>query len=233
MFSAEAKGLALLKSAAALRTPEVILLGVAGAHQFLLMEYVEPGERCETYWDDFAIGLAKLHQQSADLFGLDHNNYIGSLPQRNDLSNSWVQFFIEQRLKRQLQTGIDGGRIDRVLVGKFESLFEKLPSLLPEEPPSLLHGDLWGGNVMTSPAGDPVLIDPAVYYGHREVDLAMTQLFGGFDSDFLMRYSEALPLMPGYKERLRLYNLYPLLVHVNLFGGGYKAQLEQVLKDFT
>lgn len=115
---------------------------------------------------------------------------------------------------------------------KFEALFLKLPALLPEEKPSLLHGDLWSGNLITDEKGEPCLIDPAVYYGNRETDLAMTKLFDGFDSEFYHCYNECFPLQKGFERRANLYNLYPLLVHVNLFGGSYKQSVENILDDF-
>ena len=233
MFKSEAQGLILLRGSNALVVPEVIHAGTAGSHQFLLLEYLEGGRRQTNFWVDFGSGLAKLHRMSADAFGLDHDNYIGSLPQSNSPSLSWVEFFIGQRLRIQLQIAVEHNRIGEEFVKKFDTLFDKLPSILPEEPPSLLHGDLWGGNLMISKAGRPGIIDPAVYYGHREVDLAMTKLFGGFDASYIDSYDEAYPLMPGYQERMTIYNLYPLLVHLNLFGGAYKAQVVEVVRRFV
>lgn len=233
MFEAEAKGLSLLRAAtSSLIVPKVAHAGQAETFQFLLMEYIADGRRGPAYWQQLGAGLAVLHRSSADYYGLDHDNYIGSLSQFNKPSGSWVKFFVEQRLQVQLQLAIDNKALAESSVRKFEKLFEIIPGILPEEAPALLHGDLWSGNVMTSPEGKPCLIDPAVYFGHREVDLAMTQLFGGFDATFLESYREAYPLMPGFEERLRLYNLYPLLVHVNLFGGGYVRQVLHELEAF-
>jgi len=233
MFAAEAKGLSLLRKSNALEIPEVIYTGNAGSFQFLLLEYIEEGKRDRNYWKNMGEGLAVLHRTSANEFGLDHDNYIGSLSQKNRKSTFWVEFFVEQRLKVQLKIARDANRIDHGLSKQFDALFSKLPSLLPEEPPSLLHGDLWGGNIMVTSAGQPCLIDPAVYYGHREADLAMTQLFGGFDSSFLESYQEFYPLHVGYEDRFELYNLYPLLVHVNLFGGGYRRQVVSIVERFV
>jgi len=233
MFYAEARGLSLLGKAEALRVPDVIHAGAAGDFQFILLEYIAAGARSRNYWRDFGAGLAALHMKSATEFGLDHDNYIGSLPQKNTLTSSWIEFFIEQRLEVQLQIARDEGRLGEGFSKKFEALFNRLSSLLPEEPPALLHGDLWGGNLMTTSEGEPCVIDPAVYYGNREADLAMTQLFGGFDPSYIDRYNEVHSLLPGYEARLDLYNLYPLLVHVNLFGGGYMGQVVSILNRFA
>lgn len=233
MFNAEARGLAILANPDTLPVPEVIHAGTAGGHQFLLLEYIEGSVRAKDYWQRFGSGLALQHERSSPDFGLDHDNYIGSLPQRNRMSSSWIQFFVEERLGFQVQIGRDAGEIDQPLKRKFEALYKKLPSLLPEETPALLHGDLWAGNLMTGADGGPCLIDPAVYYGCREVDLAMTQLFGGFDQAFFHAYEEVYPLAPGYRQRFDLYNLYPLLVHLNLFGGGYRSQVGAIVDRFV
>ena len=233
MFAAEARGLSLLRACNCMTVPEVIHEDRANGFQFLLLEYIDQQEKASGYWKHFGAGLALLHRQSSATSGLDHTNYIGALPQSNSPASSWVEFFVERRLKAQLHLALKDNKIDHGVYKKFQDLFQKLPSLLPQEAPSLLHGDLWGGNLMTDRAGQPCLIDPAVYYGHREVDLAMTQLFGGFDSLFFQSYTGEYPLIPGYRERFDIYNLYPLLVHLNLFGRAYHSRVVSILEEFV
>lgn len=231
MLEAESRGLALLRRSNSIEVPAVVFNGVTDDHQFLLLGYIDRASRAPDYWMKLGEDLAVLHRNTAPVFGLDHDNYIGSLPQRNTQSPSWIDFFVAQRLEAQLE--LAGEKIDLSLRRQFDQLITRLDSLLALEQPSLLHGDLWSGNVMINESGNPTFIDPAVYYGHREVDLSMTQLFGGFDSDFLDGYHAAFPLEKGFRERLEIYNLYPLLVHVNLFGGAYLAQVRQTLLRFA
>ncbi|HEY8513033.1 MAG TPA: fructosamine kinase family protein [Cyclobacteriaceae bacterium] len=233
MFDAEAKGLTLLSEAQSVRIPRVVGTGVSDDYQFILMEFIAPATRSRTYPQTLGRQLAALHRKSSPQFGLDHANYIGSLPQDNTPGNEWISFFIERRLNAQLKLGVDAGRIGKEVVTQFDTLYQKLPGILSVESPSLIHGDLWGGNVIVDDSGNPCLIDPAVYYGHREVDLAMTELFGGFDHSFYDAYEEAYPTEPGLRERLDIYKLYPLLVHVNLFGGGYLNEVRSILHQFV
>jgi len=232
MFEAEAKGLQLLRDATVIDTPEVIGFGEEGISQFLILAFIEQEPPSNQYWKNLGRQLALLHQVTGDSFGLDHDNYIGSLKQLNQRNSSWVNFFIEQRLNTQLKLAADAGLMDGAWIKNFELLYSKLPSLLPEEKPSLLHGDLWSGNLISNEKGEPCLIDPALYYGSRETDLAMTRLFGGFSNAFYVAYEETFPLLSGYAKRVDLYNLYPLLVHLNLFGGGYLKSIIAILKSF-
>jgi protein-ribulosamine 3-kinase len=232
-FTKEAEGLSLLRSAnSALRVPEVIVTGkqVNNRTGFLLMEYIEEGR----IGDSFAFGaeLAKLHQTTAPKFGLETDNYIGSLPQSNRMHNDWQDFFSKERIKPQLKMAIDSGKMDRSLLAHWDRLASRLDELLPPTKPSLIHGDLWGGNYLFDSTGKATLIDPAVYYGHSEMDLAFSKMFGGFSGDFYEGYESVAPLEPGFSERVPIYNLYPLLVHVNLFGRHYTTQAIQLLKRY-
>jgi fructosamine-3-kinase len=233
MFEAEADGLQRLRQAGPLRVPEVIAHGEDHDESFLLMEWVEGGIKGQGFWADFGRGLALLHRHTRDHFGLERDNYIGSLVQHNTPASDWPSFFIHQRLEPQLKMARDRKRVEAGMAFRFERLFHQLDKLFPAEPPALIHGDLWSGNFLCDDQGCPVLIDPAVYYGHREMDLAMTKLFGGFDVALYTAYHAEWPLEKGWEERVDLCNLYPLMVHVNLFGGGYVAQVEGVLKRFA
>jgi len=229
MFELELKGLSELHKANEIYIPQAI--GTRGDEQytFLLMEFVESGLRNRTFWEDFGISLAKLHRHSATHFGLGHDNYIGSLEQANMESKSWSEFFIRQRLEPQIRLASLPSDVAKM----FDRLFKKMEEIFPIEPPSLLHGDLWSGNYMTSEQGFAALIDPAVYYGHREMDIAMTKLFGGFEGRFYSAYQETFPMENGWEERLDICNLYPLMVHVNLFGGSYLQQVKSILNKYT
>jgi fructosamine-3-kinase len=233
LFEAEADGLRRLRTAGPLRVPEVIAHGEDHDESYLLLEWVEGGLRDTGYWERLGQGLARLHQHSQAVFGLDRDNYIGHLVQRNTPERDWASFFIHQRLEPQLKLARDRRRVEGGMAFRFERLFHRLDRLLPSEPPALLHGDLWSGNLLVDAEGRPVLIDPAVYYGHREMDLAMTRLFGGVDAALFTAYQAESPLEAGWEERVDLCNLYPLLVHVNLFGGSYVAQVEAVLRRFA
>jgi protein-ribulosamine 3-kinase len=232
MFEAEGKGLQLLHQQNTIRIPKVVGHGKNGPHQFLLLEFIEQKSRSKNYWSQLGQRLASLHRCSSERYGLNHNNYIGSLQQYNQPNSNWINFFTAQRLDVQVRLAINNGAVDAGWAKKFEALYAKLPSLIAVEKASLLHGDLWSGNLITDEKGEPCLIDPAVYYGNREADLAMTRLFGGFDEEFYSAYEEAFPLTPGAERRVDLYNLYPLLVHVNLFGGSYVYSVENILRTF-
>jgi fructosamine-3-kinase len=228
MFEAEARGLAWLGQANALRVPTVI----AHTKDVLVLEHIQRGPRRPDFDERFGRGLAMLHRAGAAGFGLDHDNFIGRLPQANAplAPATWANFYRVRRLQPQLQLAIDEGQTTPTMRRGFDRLLERLEDIVgPPEPPARLHGDLWGGNAMVDDRGMPCLIDPAVYGGHREVDLAMMRLFGGFSPRVFSAYHEAFPLAQGHEDRVPLYQLYYLLVHVNLFGGSYVASVEQAL----
>lgn len=232
MFEKEAKGLSILKNSGEVVVPGVITPGEYDDHAYLIMEYVETKEGIENFWEDFGRSLARLHQHQAEKFGLDHDNYIGSLHQSNTNHNTWPGFFIEERLEKQVKMARDRREISPGTVHAFERLYKRLDEIFPEEAPALLHGDLWSGNFMTGNQGKACLIDPAVYYGHREMDLGMSKLFGGFDPEFYRYYHQEYPLEKDWEKRTDICNLYPLMVHVNLFGGSYVYSVEKILKRF-
>lgn len=228
MFPAEADGLRALRDSATLRVPEV--LGVDEPDQgpaWLLLEYLPETNPVDTYPEELGRGLAALHRAGDGTWGWERDNYIGSLPQENGPLESWAGFWRDRRLGPQLRTAADRGVLRSDEVRTVEEVLTRAEDLLgdaEQEGPSLLHGDLWSGNAYPGPGGEPVIIDPAVYRGHREVDLAMSELFGGFSGGFYDAYREAWPLSPGYEERRRdCYQLYYLLVHVNLFGRSYAS----------
>lgn len=232
MFAAEKSGLELLASAHEIRIPKPIAALETETHCYLLMEYMEATDFDFDFWEVFGRRLARLHKHTADAFGLDYDNFIGSLPQVNTQKTNWAEFFTINRLEPQLKRAVDAGKADTALVKKFEALYARLDEIFPHEQPALLHGDLWGGNFMCTLDGDPAIYDPAVYYGHREMDLAMTRLFGGFDPEFYEDYNEEYPLQPGFEKRMDLCNLYPLLVHVNLFPGSYIQSVKHIVGRF-
>ncbi len=235
-LAAEAAGLEALGSAHALRVPRVLAQGQTGAAAFLALEWLEavPADAaCERRLGE---GLAALHAVTAARFGWDRDNTIGRTPQANAWTRGWVEFWREQRLRPQLALAVQRGYA-RLLATHGERLLESVPALLAGHRPaaSLLHGDLWGGNWLTTAGGEPVIFDPAVYYGDRETDLAMTRLFGGFGSAFYRAYQAVAPLGAGGAMRVQLYNLYHVLNHANLFGGGYareaRAMMEGLLAE--
>lgn len=232
-FLAELKGLRLLAGHSHRFTAVPLTADITGDHSFLLLEFIEEGTVSGGFWKTFGQKMAELHQATAPSFGLDHDNYIGSLPQSNRQHPDFVSFFIAERLEPQLRRALDTGLADYSLYGKFRQLFHRLPGLLPTEKPALLHGDLWSGNFLCDSDGQPRIIDPAVHYGHREAELAFTTLFGGFDPVFYEAYHEAFPLQKGWQERAPLFNLYPLLVHLNLFGRSYLAGIRRSLDLFS
>ena len=232
MFEKEARGLKLLREPEVIPVPEVLLAGEAEEQAYLLMDYVDSAREASDLWDDFGENLAALHAVKSERFGLDHHNYMGSLYQHNNLHDDWTEFFIVERLERQVKLAREDGNLGRSDVSGFERLYRRLDEIFPPVEPSLIHGDLWSGNFMTDANGRACLIDPAVYFGHPEVDIAMSTLFGGFSERFYEAYNQHNPLEKGWRDRMDIYNLYPLMVHVNLFGGGYLNSVQRVLRRF-
>ncbi len=229
MFEREAEGLTALQAAGGPRVPQVFLF----AEDFILLEDLRPAVRQAGFWEDLGQSLARLHHHTAEQFGFAHDNFIGSTHQPNGWMADGFAFFAERRLFFQARLAQRNGRLTSEQVGQVERLAARLPSILPAQPASLLHGDLWSGNVISDPNGAPALIDPAVWYGWAEADLAMTALFGGFPERFYQAYANYRPLTPGYRQRFPLYNLYHLLNHLNLFGVGYLGEVEMILRQFT
>ena len=237
-FRAEAEGLEALKAAGAIRVPEVIARGTDGDESFLLLEYIEEGRRSPAASEELGRRLAQMHMaDTADLvpggrYGFLHDNYIGAGFQCNEPACSWTEFFIDRRLRPQFEKAEyywDSGYRKTI-----DSFLNKADGYLAEpDRPSLLHGDLWAGNYMIDSNGEPWLIDPAAYVGHAEADLAMTELFGGFDRRFYDAYRETAGIDPGYADRRDLYNLYHLLNHLNLFGGSYLYSVKSIVSRYV
>ncbi|MDR3714746.1 MAG: fructosamine kinase family protein [Puia sp.] len=263
MFEKEIRGLALLKSRGGMQVPRVIGLAEAAGYQVLVLEWIEEGPRRIAYeapaggrggdrigkkerrdkekaeaadnefWTGFGESLAKMHRVTNPFFGLEEDNYMGALPQSNSPSDKWTDFFVSQRLEPQVKLAVDKSLLDMPLAFTFERLYRRLPAIFPEEPPALLHGDCWGGNYLRKKDGQVMLIDPAAYYGHRSMDLAMTTLFGGFSQRFYDSYNEHYPFPDNHLEQWEVCNLYPLLIHLNLFGEGYLPDVVESLRSFV
>lgn len=235
LFQKEAQGLTRLREVFDLRVPKVIGTHEGPSHQFLVLEYIEPGKKEKDFDFNFGRHLALGHKKQQDEpYGFSHSNFIGSTKQINDPNKSWVAFYKECRLGYQKDLAEKKGLLPPAISQRLSKLMEKLPQILPEAPNrSLLHGDLWGGNYLVDSHGHATLIDPAVYVGHYEADIAMTELFGGFSSAFYKAYEEVLPLDLDYRRyRTRIYNLYHMLNHLNLFGGSYLSSVEQLIRPF-
>lgn len=234
-FKKEADGLRLLKDAQAIQVPEVY-----GEYYFedtetsvLVMEWVA-GRKTDETDEQLGRGVARLHQTHGQAFGLEKDNYIGSLPQVNGWYDDWLSFYRDQRLGVQMELGKKLGYMNPNRLKKMEKLFERLPEWISGDiKPSLIHGDLWGGNWIVGPAGKPYLIDPAVCFAHFEQELAFTELFGGFSDKFYRAYEEVNPISPEYRDRKPLYQLYYLLVHLNVFGESYGSSVDRILEYYV
>lgn len=229
MFRKEGEALKAMVSAG-VKAPHVCLSGAFEGSAFLVMEYIAPGPKTRSSMEELGQSLARLHQHQGKQFGWNEDNYIGSLVQTNQWHDTWATFYITERLWPQLSMakarGYHVGSMDK------DQMISKMLTYQGEVFPSLLHGDLWAGNYIIGSEGQAYLIDPAVYFGDREVDLAMTKLFGGFSNDFYSAYDEVLPLKQGFNERIELYQLYYLLVHLNLFGSSYLPQVSSIMRRY-
>jgi len=232
MFEAELLGLNLLRATETICLPKPVCAGASEDKTFLILEFVSSAPKSGDYWTDFGQRLAELHQQSNPFFGLNHDNYIGSLPQSNTQLASLTEFMITQRFEPLVRQSREQGLVEKGLVLQFEKLYHRLEHLIPDEKPALLHGDLWSGNVMTAHDGAVCLIDPAVFYGHREAELAFTTLFGAFPQEFYEAYHFSFPLEQDWKQRIDLWNIYPLLVHLLLFGSSYYSQISSIVRKY-
>jgi protein-ribulosamine 3-kinase len=232
MFESEFKGLKLMEHSGTIRIPEPFYFYEGDQYACILMEWITQGTRSAHFWTRFAQQLGQMHQKTTDFFGLEFDNYMGSLPQKNTKQSEFVSFFIQQRLEPQIKLARDAGFLNQKHIAQCERLYVELPSIFPKEKPALVHGDLWSGNFMNDEKGNPVIMDPAVYYGHREVDMAMTTMFGGFSSQFYQEYQNFYPMESGWESRLEYYKLYPILIHINLFGYSYLGSFERIISNF-
>jgi protein-ribulosamine 3-kinase len=229
MFAREAEGLEALAVPNGPRIPEPYCHGPT----FILLEDLHPGRRQKDYWERFGQQLAALHGHTHEEFGFEHDNYCGRTPQPNPWTPDGYEFFAVHRLRFQANLAQQAGLLSTTDLGRVDRLSERLPDLVPAQPASLIHGDLWTGNAETGPDGEPALIDPAAHFGWAEAELGMTTLFGSFPAVFYRAYEEVRTLDPDWRARLPLYNLYHLLNHLNLFGRSYLPQVQNVLNRFA
>ena len=229
MFAREAEGLQALLQAGGLRVPVVYAYG----EDWLLMEYLPAGERSADYWTVLGEGLARLHSTVNKSFGFPNDNYIGSTTQPNPWTKDGHSFFADSRLRFQGQLARERGLLSTADYRLLERVIYRLSDLVPVQPASLVHGDLWSGNVIVGPQAEPVLVDPAAHFGWAEAELAMTTLFGRFEHESYQAYARIRALAPGYLQRADIYNLYHLLNHLNLFGSGYLGQAQAVLRRYS
>lgn len=235
-FLAETRGLKLLAQAKnGPRIPKPIAVQSGSRPTFLLLEYIESAPEDENFAEQLARSLAELHRMSQEHYGLDHDNYIGITPQKNTLGKDGVVFFRDQRIDFQRKLARQSGLLPVAIDKKLDSLCDDLAKFLniSGEKPALIHGDLWSGNYFSDNEGKPCIFDPAVYYGLREADLAMTELFGRLPQRFYDAYQEDFPMNPGYQERKDLFNVYHLLNHLNIFGSSYLSSVQQVVKRYV
>lgn len=232
LFEKEALGLNLIASTQAIKTPHIMAYGKETEHVFLILEWIDIDFFTPASMFDLGARLAKMHQTRNTEYGLFTANFMGSLFQDNATDKDWLSFFLLRRLEPQLELAKEKKLLTHQDLTDFQKIYQFVESIYENEKPSLLHGDLWSGNAVVNKLQQPILIDPATYFGHREVDIAMTKLFGGFNQTFYDAYHETLPLKRGWQERCDIWNLYPLLIHLNLFGVSYLSQIRSVFKKY-
>lgn len=232
MFHAEQKGLQTIEKTKTIAIPHVYVVGSLEGKSFLLMDFVEAKRPDANDFRQFGTQLAQLHRCTQKDFGFLSDNFIGSLPQSNRLHPDWAEFYWHERISPQLKLAYDHQLLHKKEIPSLENALPVFREIFGVVKPSLLHGDLWAGNYLISTDGTPYLIDPAVYYGHSLVDIAMSKLFGGFTSSFYDAYHEIIPKSENYSQQIELYQLYYLLVHLNLFGSGYHSGVSAILKRY-
>ncbi len=230
MFEAEVHGLTFLAEHSNFEIPKPVGHGETSGSQWILMQFVDRASPAADYWENFGKGLAELHKKTNVKFGLDRENYLGNLQQKNGYMDTWAGFFAEHRIAPQLKMARDQNYASTEMVRLLEKLMGRVDRYFPVEPPAAIHGDLWTGNFCTNHKGEATIFDPSAHYGHREMDIAMSKLFGGFDERFYEAYNAHYPLEKDWETRLPIANLYPLLAHLNIFGETYASQIMNILR---
>lgn len=229
----EVEGLKAIAETKTIAVPDIFLYEKVGEYELLILPYLPKEAPTFKLWENLADSLAAMHRLSALYYGWDNDNYIGRLRQSNTKHQNFLNFFIQERLQKQLVLANQSALLGKSENLAFELLFSRLDEIIPEACPSLVHGDLWGGNFIAGEGQTPYLIDPSIQYNFRETDIAFTHLFGGFDKRFYEAYQSNFPLASGFGERIAIYNLYPLLVHLNMFGKSYLSAIQTTLRKFS
>lgn len=232
IFEKESEGLRLLSRSNTVAIPQVIFTNSSTDIQYIVTEFITKQAPHKDFWKIFAQNLANLHRQHSPFFGFHSDNYIGPLSQSNKSHENWPTFYRSERIEPLIKKCIDQKLLDTSILTSCNLLYKQIEDIFPTEKPSLLHGDLWGGNYLSGPGGKPYLFDPSVYYGSREMDIAMTRLFGGFDRQFYWYYEDIYPLPEDWQKRIALCQLYPLLVHALIFRGGYIRQVKNIISSY-
>jgi fructosamine-3-kinase len=230
----EVEGLKAIADTNQINTPDIVLSEIVDDYEILVLPFIANEQVGKAFWEKFGSQLAAMHKEStADAFGWHQDNYLGSLKQHNTQVENWTNFWTNQRVKPQLKLAVDSGSLNKNDIALFEKLFKEADNIFPKVRPCLVHGDLWSGNFIANNEYGPTLIDPAIHYSHFETDLAFTYLFGGFDSTFYKSYEESNALEHGFINRKDIYNLYPLLLHINLFGSAYYTPIKRTISRFS